>query len=411
MAHVLNLTRDDPVVHLKAYGGVQIKGIDQPEVICEIEAPQLATLVEENGHVYVTVNSACHLNVPVKSSIEIERGMGSLIIDNVSGGINVEKVLGNLVLTNVDQAVVGKVGGNFSVRKAGGHIQVDKVAGSLTIDDVQSFECAKVGGNCIVRNVHGDCRIDKAGGRCLAQGVSGLATFSKFGGSLKAREVTLGESVKVGGNIELIGCRFANDLGLYAGGNVAVALLKDQDDLTLELRSGGDNIKIKAHGDDLEIHDGEYEYQIGAGGRAITIAAGGSVSVVDSPGPGEDLIGDLSDRFTFEESAFSEMVQERIDSATRRAEAKVKAAEIRLGQIQERVEKHRGFKIDLGFNDHGVPHVPPVPSVPEQPVPPVTRQAGKKGATDEERLMILKMLQDGKITVDEAETLFKAMES
>jgi hypothetical protein len=38
-------------------------------------------------------------------------------------------------------------------------------------------------------------------------------------------------------------------------------------------------------------------------------------------------------------------------------------------------------------------------------------QAGKKGATDEERLMILKMLQDGKITVDEAETLFKAMES
>jgi hypothetical protein len=45
------------------------------------------------------------------------------------------------VLTNVDQAVVGKVGGNFSVRKAGGHIQVDKVAGSLTIDDIQSFEC------------------------------------------------------------------------------------------------------------------------------------------------------------------------------------------------------------------------------------------------------------------------------
>jgi hypothetical protein len=408
MAHILNLTKDDPVVHLKAYGGVQIKGIDQQEVICEIDAPQLATLVEENGHVYVTVNAACQLSVPVKSSIEIERGMGSLYIENVSGGINVEKVLGNLVLINVNQAVVGKVGGNFSVRKAAGHIQVDKVAGSLTIDAVQSFECGKVGGNCIVRNVHGDCRVDKAGGKCLAQGVAGLATFSRFGGSLKAREVTLGESVKVGGNIELIGCKFAADLGLYAGGNVAVALVKDQDDLTLKLRSGGDNIKIKAHGDDLEIRDGVYNYQIGEGSKEITIAAGGSVSLVDSPGPGEDLIGDLSDRFTFEESAFSEMVQDRIDSATRRAEAKVKAAEIRLGQIQERVEKHRGFKIDFDFDDQ---FARPIPPVPEQPVPPMTRQAGKKGATDEERLMILKMLQDGKITVDEAETLFKAMES
>ncbi|MBW6467498.1 MAG: hypothetical protein K0B06_13405 [Brevefilum sp.] len=408
MAHILNLSKDDPVVHLKAYGGVQIKGIDQPEVLCEIDAPQLATLVEENGHVYVTVNSSCHLNVPVKSAIEIERGMGSLYIENITGAINVEKVLGNLVLINVAQAVVGKVGGNFSVRKASGRIQVDKVAGSLTVDDVQAIECGKVGGNCIVRNVQGDCRVDKAGGKCLAQGVTGLAVFSKFGGSLKAREVTLGESVKVGGNIELIGCIFAADLGLYAGGNVAVALLKDQEDLTLKLRSGGDNIKIKAHGDDLEIHDGEYEHQIGEGGRVITLAAGGSVSVVDSPGPGEDLIGDLSDRFTFEESAFSEMVQDRIDTATRRAEAKVKAAEIRLGQIQERVEKRRGFKVDLGFGDQGAWEKPPVP---EQPVPPVTRPAGKKGATDEERLMILKMLQDGKITVDEAETLFKAMES
>ena len=175
-----------------------------------------------------------------------------------------------------------------------------------------------------------------------------------------------------------------------------------------KLRSGGENIKIKAHGDDLEIRDGEYDFQVGEGSRTLTIAAGGSVSLMESPGPGEDLIGDLSERFTFEESAFSEMVQERIDSATRRAEAKVKAAEIRLGQIQERVEKRRGFKIDLGFNDQGVPNVPPVPV---QPVPPVTRQAGKKGATDEERLMILKMLQDCKVTVDEAETLFRAMES
>jgi hypothetical protein len=101
------------------------------------------------------------------------------------------------------------------------------------------------------------------------------------------------------------------------------------------------------------------------------------------------------------------MIQDRIESATRRAEAKVKAAEIRLGQIQDRVEKFRGIKVDVGMGDDDGS----LPYIPEQPVPPVTRPAGKKGATDEERLMILKMLQEGTITVDEAETLFRAMES
>ena len=47
---------------------------------------------------------------------------------------------------------------------------------------------------------------------------------------------------------------------------------------------------------------------------------------------------------------------------------------------------------------------------PEPPMPPVSRPAGKKGASNEERLMILKMLEENKITVDEAEKLFGALE-
>lgn len=408
MAHVLKLTRDDPVIHLKAYGGVQITGVDRSEVTCEIDAPQLATLMEENGHVYVTVNSACQLAVPVNASLEIERGMGSVLIKGVSKTINVDKVLGNLVLIDVGQAVVGKVGGNFSVRKAAGMIEIDKIAGNLAVDDVQSISVNKVGGNCVLRDIHSDARVEKAGGTCLAQRVAGEAVLARFGGSFKARDLNLVQDVKVGGNLELIGCKFSGDLDLHAGGDVAIALVKEQTDLVFNITSGDHKIKIKAQGDDLDIRQSVYEHVIGAGGAAIDIRAGGSVSIADTPEPGEDFIGDLSDRFTFEESAFSTMIQERIESATRRAEAKVKSAEIRLGQIQDRVEKFRGIKVDVGFGDDdegGAPYIP------EQPVPPVTRPAGKKGATDEERLMILKMLQEGTITVDEAETLFRAMES
>lgn len=408
MAHILNLNQDDPIIHLKAYGGVQIRGVDQPQVTCEIDAPELASLLEEDGHVYVTVNSDCTLQVPEKSSIEIERGMGSVLIDSILNPIKIDKVLGNLVLLNVDMATVDKVGGNFSVQKASGSIQVGKIACNLTIDNIQSFACDKVGGSCIVRDLAGDFRIEKAGGSFKAQGIGGLASIAKLGGTFKARDLTLGSDLKVGGDIKLIGCKIASDLDLRAGGDVEIVLSEDVENLALSIRSGGEKIKIKVREDDHDIRASSYDYQLGEGGPTLTIAVGGAVSVMDAAETDEEIIGDLSDHFTFEESAFSELVQGRIESATRRAEAKVRAAEIRLGQIQDRVEKRRGFKVDLGFGEKAEQGAP---SEPDRPSPPTTRPAGKKGATDEERLMILKMLQDGKISVDEAETLFEAMES
>ena len=101
------------------------------------------------------------------------------------------------------------------------------------------------------------------------------------------------------------------------------------------------------------------------------------------------------------------MIQERVESATRRAEAKIKTAEIRLEKMRERFEhqKEAGLAQDeKGGIPHPAPSAPPVPPVP--PVPFV----GGKGASDEERLIILQMLQDNKISVEEAESLFKALE-
>ncbi len=408
MTHILQLSRDDPVIHLKAYGGVRIKGVDQAEVQCEISAPQLATLVEEDGHVYITVNSSCRLTVPTAASIEIERGMGSVKIVNLHNHIKIEKVLGNLVLLEINDAVIEKVGGNFSVSKASGSVQIEKVAGNLVVDEVFSFACEKIGGNCHAKSITNDFSLEKAGGQFLGQEIGGLTNVSKLGGSFKARNVLLGGDLKVGGTIKLADFRLENDLSLKAGGNIELILAEDLDNTAFSIRSGDQNIKIKVGEDDIEVVDYTYDYQLGEAQRSLLLAAGGSVAVLDGPKPEDDLIGDLSDHFDYEESAFSELIQERVDSATRKAEAKIRAAELRLGQIRERVEQHRGFNVDVDFDreaqGEGLHY-------PGQPEPPDTRPVGKKGASDEERLMILQMLQEKKITVDEAETLFKAMEN
>ena len=208
MTHILNLTRDDPVIHLKAYGGVRIKGVDQADVQCEIDAPQLATLVEEDGHVYVTVNASCQLTVPMASSIEIERGMGSIKVENITNEIRIEKVLGNLILFEVGSASVEKVGGNFSVRKATGPVQIEKVAGTLVVEEVAAFACEKVGGHCYAKNVQGNFSLEKAGGNFLGQSLDGLTSVGKVGGSFIARDIQLKGDLNAGGKLELINFDF-----------------------------------------------------------------------------------------------------------------------------------------------------------------------------------------------------------
>ena len=402
MIHNLQLSREDPIIHLKAYGGVKIQGVEQAEVACEIDAPQLATLVEEDGHVYVTVNSSCSMTVPVGSSFEIEKGMGSVKIAHVHNKIDAEKVLGNLVLNDVGEVTIGKVGGNFSVQGASGAVRVEKVGGNLALSELVSFSGEKIGGSCKAKAIHGDFSLEKMGGSFKGQEIAGLLRLERLGGSFSARTVTLTSELHAGGDLRLKDFKLAKShTELKAGGDIHLEAGEGFDDIKFEMRSGARHIRVRLGEDDLDIRDGHYDYAPGSAARTLELAAGGTIGLKTLENSGEDLVGDLSDHFEYEESPFSELIRERVESATRRAEAKVKAAEIRLDQMRERVEKHRGFNInvDLGGEVR-----------PEPPAPPVSRRAGKKGPSDEERLMILKMLQDKKITVEEAETLFNALE-
>ncbi len=416
MTHILNLSQDNPVIHLKAYSSVQIEGVDRAEAVCIIDTPQLATLTEEDGHVYITVNDACRLELPVNASIEIERAMGSMKIQRIKGVIKAEKVLSNLILSDIGSASIGMIGGSFSVQQASGDVQVDKVAGNLTVEDVMSFDCYKVGGGCTLVNIKGECRVKNAGGKCLATGLQGGAILSKFGGSIKASDVRFLDDVKAGGSITLFGCEFDDEMGITAGGNIKVISPVNLQNSTFKLRSGAQRIQIKTSEDDITSNSGEYDHQIGDGSRKIKMSAGGSILIKDKDDEGDDFIGDLTSRFIFKESPITQIIQERVLTATQRAEEKVKAAEARLEKIKEHAELQRDMTLNLGIDallKSAKDTLNPKEQwmMNEEGISASTAQSlDKKGTTNEERLFILQMLQDKKITVDEAEALFKAME-
>ena len=406
MSHILQISQSDPVIHLKAYGGLKVEGVEQTQVQCEIDAPQLATLMEEDGHVYLTANSSCSVTVPIDSSIQIEKGMGSVSIKNVRGDITIEKVLGNLVLVQVGSVHVERTGGNCAIRDVSREVVLEKVGGNLVVDQAGSLRCEKVGGVCLTKNVPGDISIEKIGGNFTAEEVSGLAHVGKVGADFKAIDLTLKGDVVAGGDIRITHLGLSDDVELKAGADVMLSFSDALKGAKMDMHSGGRHIRIIHQGDDIEIDAKEYEYAFGDETYKIDIAAGDEILIgkeIDSSE--KDIeVGDLASYFSYEENALNEIVQERIEAATRRSEAKMKAAEIRLEQIRGNVEKNRKIKIDIDLDDlRSAKSMPPMPSV--------TRKAGKKGASDEERLMILKMLQDKMISVDEAEALFKALEN
>jgi exonuclease VII large subunit len=100
-----------------------------------------------------------------------------------------------------------------------------------------------------------------------------------------------------------------------------------------------------------------------------------------------------------------ERIQRKMEQLERKAEQKAMKAERRAESAARRERRSWGFE----WHTPPTPPTPPMP--PSRPVPPgAPGFAPSAGASDEERLLILKMLADQKITAEEAEQLLSALE-
>jgi hypothetical protein len=99
-----------------------------------------------------------------------------------------------------------------------------------------------------------------------------------------------------------------------------------------------------------------------------------------------------------EVNAHVERATRRAQEAAHRAEQRVQAAMNRMEQTRwGALHNHARSRVNIQFGEKmGRPFEPP--TSPRDPV------------TDEERLMVLKMVQEKKITVEEAEKLLRSME-
>jgi hypothetical protein len=364
-----------PMLHIKNVpGDLRLIGWKESQIKAKTNGSTL-DLLEENGTVTLSCDNDLIVSVPESADVEIDliSGDGSLRV--LQGALHIQKVGGDLALRHVGVVSLGQIGGDLVLRHSSGVLNVDLLAGDASLRDIQ--------GDVALEEIVGDLHIRDLQANFHAN-VSGdvIANLEPQNGAA---------------------------YNLQAEGDVLLRLPASVD-ATLSLSAGGD-LDVKLPG----VEDSAATVLIlGTGDSPMDIAAGGDLLItshadewadmadfdIGMPFIGADFPG-LSDDFAETISRHAEEAARKAEERARKVEEKfmrkseryIREAEQQAARAARNAERH------IRFGQHPVP-----PNPPRRPVPP------DEPVSDQERMLILKMLEEKKITAAEAEKLLASME-
>jgi hypothetical protein len=306
-------------------------------------------------------------------------------IRGLTGTLNVDLVDGDVAIRDVGQVTIGTIESDFSLRAAKGDVHVKHV-----------------GGDASLRGVDGSIKLDSIADDLAVRGV---------GGSLK---VDVDDDVVVH-----LDPKPDQEYSIVAGDDIML-VLPENANATLNL--SGDHISVNFPGVELEdstsqvvtLGEGEAKIDLNAGSRLLVSTSEGAADSADEFGNFAGMMFDfgslgreLGEHWGNWGHDFGERVSRKATEAAERAARKAEEAARRMerqavkqARHAERQARHahkaarKGAKFSWTFDSSKFPPVP-------KPVEPVS---------DEERITILKMLSEKKITAEQAEELLSALE-
>lgn len=345
--------------------------------------------------------------------LQVRKEDGVLRIENHSGmdlilprtvRVRVEKVGGSAFLQDLGQLDVQKVGGDLSMQRMGA-VEIGKVGGSLTVRAVNGpFKVQKVGGDVLARELSGPVEVEVAGGNIDLQAVDGENLEMRAGGDLTlylTRSLPAMVEVRAGGNCEMF--------------------LPDEVNARFNLDSGSEQIDVHIEQGETvmqeQIEERRYEFSLGSGDGRVEMRAGGDILVSDENREPSSLSGEFErletswhnarenrarygwpGHFDPERSAdWADMISRRAQEAARRAEQRAQNVARRVEEQTRRTVDREMRRAGQGFS-FGF----------DAPAPPAAPKASP--VTEKERMMVLQMLQENKISVEQAEALLRALE-
>lgn len=421
-------TVESPRVEVTAcQGNLEVTRWGSSEVLVEVVREEVLTVEEREGAVALAVNDDCRLTVPAGAFLSVFQVQGDLSVQGQGGAVEAANVQGDAKLRGgTGSASLGVVqadllvedwAGAFNAETVNGDARVRQVDGGVSLGAVAGdLGATGIGGALTALSVGGDVHLRELGGNL---------SLGDVGGDLSGRNLAAGADVaKVRGGVSLKTV-FAGPHAwrVVAEGDVVVKAFPGSD-ATFVLQAAEGQVKARGFAGQ-EAEGGEWQGVIGGGQTRVSlISTHGNVTVKAvaedeevagyadfvggapsfSEAPAEELAWRIQQRVAEKLSKidFEAIAQREAERARRQAEREAERARrltekarYKAEQVRKRAESKRGVHWRFEWDT-------------ERGGRRATRQ--RQMASEEERLAVLKMLAEGKISAEEAETLLQALE-
>jgi hypothetical protein len=367
-----------------------IEGSAEPKFNAEGEAARLSgvalrRVVVPPGMMITVKSAGGDLRVrKVQGDVNLESLRGSLGLADLAGVIRVAQVDGDLRGEGVaDLRLMGNCGGDLRCEDAE-HLAAESIAGDVRIHNLGDARFGRIRGDLWAEKVRGALQVTRAEGDARLSEIGGAVALKALGGSLRAHALTGGLSApQVNGDAVLQGpYGAAEPYSLSAHGDVVLNLPGDAD-AQVSARAEG-RIRSDVPLTPSPDGSGAVGATLGQGAARMSLTCGGDLRIIlpgarETAGPQVKVALDAPN------------LGERI---RRQVTASLAAAGIAI-------PSEPGWGAARGRSRPSKPPKPGRSSSAEQ------RRAS--GATQEEVVTVLKMVEEGKITAEEAELLLNVL--
>jgi DUF4097 and DUF4098 domain-containing protein YvlB len=326
----------------------------------------------------------------VAADVEVDTVRGDLRLDSLTGVVTVGDADGDVRATDVAELrLTGACHGDLRF-EAGGTLTVGALSGDLRLSDAAEVRLARIHGDLWAEKVSGSFELERADGNVRLNDIGGAVRLGALAGDLRASGLTGGlAATRVSGDVQLTG-PFNAPAGyaVTADGDIHVQLPADAD-VSLAVRAGG---RIRSDVPLTPAADGSPNFSaaVGRGAGRLSLAARGDVRVAQTGaqtgGAGWERRSRAGGDSFAELNGLGDRIRQQVTASLAAAGINMETGETHVG---------RGGRGSRGPR-------PPVP--PERPKPP-----SPPSASAAEQMAILKLVEDGKITPEEADTLLKAL--